>query len=92
MPLARGRWVSFVARVNWSKDESVGFVELWVDGAKQTLSNGQARLNTQTVMDDQDGGLHTIPTNYRERGSFDGPVTLYHDQVKLGTTYEAVAP
>ena len=90
--MAKARWLSFVARVNWSKDERVGFVELWVDGVKQTFSNGQQRLYTQTVMSDQNGGLHTIPTNYREKGSYPGAVTIYHDEVKLGTSYDAAAP
>ena len=91
-PLVKARWVSFVARVKWSKDESEGFVELWVDGVPQTFSNGQRRLSTQTVMDDQNGGLMTIPTNYRRKGIVPGSVTIYQDEVKLGTTYDAVAP
>ena len=92
MPLEKGRWINFVARVKWSKDESEGFVELWVDGVPQRFSNGQLRLYTQTVMDDQNEGLKTIPTNYRRKGIVPGAVTLYQDEVKVGTTYDAVAP
>ena len=92
MPLEKSRWVNFVARVKWSKNQSEGFVELWVDGVPQRFSNGQLRLNTQTVMDDQNEGLKTIPTNYRQKGIVPGAVTLYQDEVKVGTTYEAVAP
>ena len=92
MPLVRGRWVNFVAHVNWSKDPRAGFVELWVDGARQTFSGGQQRLSTQTVMSDQNNGVKTIPTNYRGKGVVPGAVTLYHDEVKVGTSYGAVAP
>ena len=43
-------------------------------------------------MDDQNDGLKTIPTNYRRKGIVPGAVTLYQDEVKVGTTYQAVAP
>jgi len=92
MPLVKAQWVNFVARVKWSKNQSEGFVELWVDGVPQRFSNGQLRLNTQTVMDDQNDGLKTIPTNYRRKGIIPGSVTIYHDEVKLGTSYDAAAP
>ena len=93
MPMVKGRWVGFVAHVNWSKDHSAGFVELWVDGVRQTFSkNGRQRLYSQTVMSDQDEGVKTIPTNYRRKGIIPGPVTLYHDEVKVGSSYGDVAP
>ena len=92
MPLEKSRWVNFVARVKWSKNASEGFVELWVDGVPQRFSNGQPRLTMQTVMNDQNEGLKTIPTNYRRKGIVPGAVTLYQDEVKVGTTYQAVAP
>ena len=91
-PLSKGRWIDFVVHVKWSKDED-GFVELWLDGRRQTFSvNGQQRLTMQTVEDDQDEGLKTIPTNYRRRGSVPGEVTIYHDEVKVGGSYAEVAP
>ncbi len=93
MPMVKGRWVSFVAHVNWSKDQRAGFVELWVDGVRQTFpANGRQRLYSQTVMSDQDEGVKTIPTNYRRKGIIPGPVTLYHDEVKVGSSYGDVAP
>jgi Polysaccharide lyase len=91
-PLTKGRWIDFVVHVKWSKDED-GFVELWLDGERQTFSvNGQQRLSMQTVEDDQDEGLKTIPTNYRRRGIAPQPVTIYHDEVKVGDSYAMVAP
>lgn len=91
-PLPRGRWIDFVAHVKWSTDEEDGFVELWLDGTKQTFSvNGQQRLYSQTIEDDQEG-VQTIPTNYRRLGIVPGDVTIYHDEVKVGTSYAAVAP
>jgi hypothetical protein len=49
-------------------------------------------MYTQTVMSDQNEGLKTIPTNYRRQGIIAGAVTLYHDEVKVGTSYDSVAP
>jgi hypothetical protein len=89
--LARGRWIDFTARVKWSKDPSVGFVELWVDGAPQRFAGGQKRLRMATVQSDQTA-VEPIATNYRKRGAIKAPVTLLHDAVKVGTTYGAVQP
>ena len=91
-PLPKGRWIDFVAHVRWSMEED-GFVELWLDGDRQTFSvGGRERLAMQTVEDDQLEGLQTIPTNYRRRGIVAGDVTIYHDEVKVGSSYAAVAP
>jgi len=90
-PQQRGRWTDFTVRVKWSKDPSVGFVELWVDGARQTFSNGQTRLAMATTQSDQTGVEH-IATNYRKRGAIPGEVTLLHDAVKVGTSYATVQP
>jgi hypothetical protein len=90
-PQQRGRWTDFTVRVKWSKDPSVGFVELWVDGARQTFSNGQTRLAMATIQSDQTG-VENIATNYRKRGAIPGEVTLLHDAVKVGTSYATVQP
>lgn len=89
--LARGRWIDFTARVKWSKDPSVGFVELWVDAVPQSFAGGQKRLGMATVQSDQTA-VQPIATNYRKLGSIQAPVTLLHDAVKVGTTYAAVQP
>ena len=90
-PLPKDRWVDFVAHIKWSKDEE-GFVELWLDGRRQTFAvNGQQRLPMQTIEDDQEG-VQTIPTNYRRHGIVPGAITIYHDEVKVGKSYAAVAP
>ncbi len=52
----RGRWIDFKVRVKWSGSDSVGFVELWVDGVRQKMNwpnGGNAAayggLNSETV-------------------------------------------
>jgi hypothetical protein len=92
-PLVRDRWIDFVIHVKWSKNEDEGFIELWINGNRQTFeANGEERLYTQTIQDDQNEGVRTIPTNYRRHGSVPGDVTVFHDEVKVGATYESVAP
>lgn len=34
----RGRWIDFTMRVKWSGSDSVGWVELWMDGVKQRMN------------------------------------------------------
>lgn len=87
-PLARERWIDFTVRVKWSKDPSVGFVELWVDGAPQPFSNGQTRLAMATLQSDQTA-VQSIATNYRKKGSIQTPVTLLHDAVKIARSCAA---
>jgi hypothetical protein len=92
MPMVKDRWVDFVYRVKFSKDEEVGFVELWVDGVRQEFSNGSTRLYQSTIMSDQDDGLYPIATNYYEAGTIDEPVTVYHDAIRVATTYGGARP
>lgn len=91
-PLTRNRWTDFVLRVKFSKDESVGFVELWVDGRPQTFADGSTRLRQSTIMADQNDGLYPIATNYRKAGMIPGPVTVYHDAVRVAGSYDAARP
>lgn len=90
-PLQKGRWTDFVLRVKFSKSEDVGFVELWVDGRKQSFDGGE-RLYQSTIMSDQNDGLYPIATNYFEGGSVGEDVTLYHDAIRVAGTYDDAAP
>lgn len=91
MPLVTERWVDFTMRVSFSDDESVGFVELWVDGQPQTFSNGSNRLPMSTLIEGQES-LFPIATVYYDRDAIDEPVTVYHDAVRVGDSYESAAP
>ncbi len=92
-PYVRGRWVDFVVHIKFSTDPGVGFMELWVDGQKQTLANGQTIRYYQTYDPDLTACGNMQPTQYRGSG-FTGmdPVVLHQDEIKVGTSYEAVAP
>ena len=81
--LERGRWLDFVVHVKWSPDAKVGFVEMWFNGAKVLERRS---LNT----------MYPGKDNYLKQGLYrstnvSGPSVLWHDGMRVGTSYEAVA-
>lgn len=89
IPAIQDTWIDFVLRVRFSKDENVGFVELWVDGRQQTFAGGSTRLNQSTIMESQNEGLFPIFTNYFRADSLDGPAVLFHDEIVVAETLQA---
>lgn len=94
-PIQRNTWYDLVYHIKFSTDPSEGFVEIWLNGQKQTLSNGEQRVNYRTLR----SGLNWNGTpnyfflnQYREGGTGLGTVTLYHDEAAVGTTLESVMP
>jgi len=87
--LERGEWQRFVVHVKWHPDSDEGFVELWHNG-EQVLE----RTDVATMYRDGDGDA--VP-NYLKQGLYrtsgiEEDQTLYHDAMKVGTSYEEVAP
>lgn len=92
-PLKRGVWHDFVLHAKLSRDPSVGYVELWYDGAQQTLLDGVRRLPQVTAQQDvSDHNFQVNVTNYRAVNGFRGNVTVFQDAVVAGRSYAAVAP
>ena len=78
---ARGRWTNFVLGVKFQEGYA-GWVELWQDG-KQVLSRKAWRT------------LYSGCTSYLKLGLYRDPSLgtrdiVYHDNWKMGTTYESV--
>ncbi|MET0306926.1 MAG: heparin lyase I family protein [Solirubrobacterales bacterium] len=86
-PLAADRWYDLIYRVNLSQDPSAGFVEVWLDGAQQSLENGQKRLYGQTIQATQ---TYLKAGIYRSKSS-SGTSVVEHDAILVGTSYAAVA-
>ena len=97
-PIQKGtQWHDIVLHIKLSPDRSIGFVEIWSNGVKQTLVNGSTRYNYPTLVEGANwtspGGYNYLYIQqYRSREALLGAVTLYHDNAKIGTTYESVAP
>ena len=90
-PLKRGEWQDIQMHVRWSATDSAGFIELWVNGVRQTLKNaaGQSSqtLNIRTMYPTGSGSGTGIP-NYFKQGyyrdsSITGTGTVWHDNFRM---------
>jgi hypothetical protein len=93
VPLKLNVWQSFVIHINISADPTVGYVEVWYNGVRQTLQGGVTRLYCQTV-DATSGSYDAVKWGVYRSGAMDGtgPATAYMSNAKLGTTYADVDP
>jgi Polysaccharide lyase len=80
------RWYDLVYRVNLSQSSSTGFVEVWLDGAQQSLANGQTRIYGQTI---QAAQTYLKAGIYRSKSST-GTSVVEHDAIVVGTSLGAV--
>ena len=86
-PVAQtGRWYDFVLHVKNSTSNSIGFAEVTVDRAQQTMANGQTRIYHATAYDD---------INYPKLGIYRSPdhagtTIMYGDGYQIGTTPPSV--
>jgi hypothetical protein len=79
--IALGRWHRFVVRSRWAA--SGGLLELWYDGALVYAPAVQPTLLSDTAPATLRIGLVRDP-------AITSTQMLYHDSVRVGTTYEAV--
>lgn len=97
VPLQRGAWLDIVLHVKFSSDPTVGFIEIWLNGAQQSFSNGQTRLHMTTLQpginwNGTTGGNFLDLDQYRSISDPLGPLTIYHAAAAIGNSYAAVAP
>lgn len=89
IPLADrlGEWTDFVMFVNFSKG-SDGWIELWVNGQAQTMSDGTTRHEGPTVCPNDT----KVYPKWGVYGFDDGAPTHLLESPKIGTTFASVAP
>jgi polysaccharide lyase-like protein len=85
-PLQSNRWYDLIYRVKLSRDAKVGFVEVWLDGAPQSLANGQTRIYGQTI---QAAETYIKAGIYRSKSS-SGTSVVEHDAIVVGSSLSAV--
>jgi hypothetical protein len=85
--LALDRWYDLTYRVKLSQDSSVGFVEVWLNGVPQTLTNGQTRMYGRTI---QAVKAYLKAGIYRASSST-GTSVVEHDDILVGTSLGAVS-
>ncbi len=84
--LAAERWYDLVYHVKLSSDPAVGFVEVWLNGVPQQLSNGQTKAFGPTI---QTAHTYLKVGIYRGKAST-GISVVEHDNVVVGTSLAAV--
>jgi hypothetical protein len=79
-PLRRGEWQDIVMHIKWSGSDSIGFVELWVNGVRQTFDNGQQRRNIRTMYP---GISNYFKQGYYRESGISATGVVYHDGFKM---------
>ncbi|HEX2414752.1 MAG TPA: polysaccharide lyase [Thermoleophilaceae bacterium] len=77
--IQRNRWYDVVLHIRFSSSPSRGFVEVWLDGRRQTMTNGQTRRYRATL---EDGGAYYKTGIYRSDSIAQTDV-VYHDNVLI---------
>ena len=77
--IQRNRWYDVALHIRFSSNPSVGFVEVYLDGRRQTMTNGQPRRYRATL---EDGGAYYKTGIYRS-DSIGQTDVVYHDNVLI---------
>jgi len=79
-------WYDLIYRVKLSRDPKLGFVEVWLDGVRQRLNNGEVRAHGKTIQAPQ---TYLKAGIYRARSSR-GVSIVEHDDIVVGASLAAV--
>lgn len=93
-------WVSFVVGIKMSRDYNVGYVELWYNGEKQTLSNSGFQDYMVTIASDGKRAFHKTfdgKVVYPKWGSYNANAcnfntTTYYDEMRVATNLASALP
>ncbi|KAA0023837.1 polysaccharide lyase [Antrihabitans cavernicola] len=93
-PIDRGAWNDIKMHIHWSANDSFGFIEFWLDGARQTFTAapcaGQTRCMVRTLMPGG-GGVYFKQGYYRDP-AITAPGVVYHDGLSIADTEAGLAP
>jgi hypothetical protein len=79
-PLRRGEWQDIVMHVKWSGSDAIGFVELWINGARQTFSDGSQTMHIRTTYP---GIGNYFKQGYYRQFGISQSGTVYHDGFRM---------
>jgi len=88
--LLDNRWHDFVMRVGFAKDNT-GYLEVWLDGAPQTMVNGLTRIHFPTVCPNDSEVFPKWGVYGMDEGTGAGPAH-WLESPRIGTDYTAVVP
>jgi len=86
-----GSWHRFVIHVQFSKNASVGYLEVWLDGSPQIMSNGGTRIYFPTVCPNDTYIYPKLGVYGMDSAIGTGP-DHWIESPRIGTSYDAVAP
>jgi hypothetical protein len=79
-PLRRGEWQDITMHVKWSGSDAIGFVELWINGARQTFSDGTQTMRIRTTYPGID---NYFKQGYYRQFGISQTGTVYHDGFRM---------
>jgi hypothetical protein len=82
-PIVTGEWMDFVCHIRWSTTETDALRECWRDGV---------HMGERTSLNAVDTGEHRLRVGQYQTTAIDHERTTYVDNVRIGTSYEAVDP
>ncbi|NML38931.1 hypothetical protein HHL17_17125 [Chitinophaga sp. G-6-1-13] len=85
-PLSRNTWNAMVLHIKVSRDASIGFIEFWYNGIKQTLVNGTQRYPARTLDADY------CDPKFGVYGGDPADITNYVHAIKIASSYAEAAP
>ncbi|WP_067689332.1 polysaccharide lyase [Nocardia jejuensis] len=93
-PIVPETWIDIKMHVKWSIEDSIGFVELWVDGTPQRFQAepcaGRTRCMVRTLM--PDGGGTYFKQGYYRDPQITPPGVVYHDGFSCAATEAELRP
>ena len=79
-PLLRNTWQDLRFHIKWSPSDSVGYIEFWVNGVRQTFDDGTQRRYIRTL---QPGFTSYMKQGYYRTGGTPGSGVVYHDGLRI---------
>ena len=78
--LRRGQWQDIRLHVKWSGSDSLGFVELWINGQPQAFDNGQTRRHIRNMYP---GIGNYFKQGLYRQGGLASTGVVYHDGFRM---------
>jgi hypothetical protein len=85
-PLVTSTWTDFTFRINASYSATTGYVELWYNGVKQTLSGGSQRYYCRTLDSDY------CDPKWGVYGGDASQATHFAKRIRIASSYAEAAP
>ena len=90
LTIEKGKWYDLVAHIYW-KDDNTAYQEVWINGKPITPFNGVDHKYYHRNLFNRAGNYFKFG-QYRGKEKSEHTNSIYFDEVKIGSTYNEVAP